>query len=157
MKQTSLVLESDGNELNLNCKNKVPWYVLVKHLVKELVCNNGENKRENVPNELAALARKFWGRNVDSMNWLLLIAIGKVLQKKGVLREWVVCKQNWKRLWRAPGGSDGKDSTYIAGDLGLIPGSGRSPGEGNGNPLQYSYLENSMDRGDWWAIVLGVA
>ena len=89
------------------------------------------------------------------MNWLLLIAIGKVLQKKGVLREWVVCKQNWKRLWRAPGGSDGKDSTYIAGDLGLIPGSGRSPGEGNGNPLQYSYLENSMDRGDWRATVHG--
>ena len=58
------------------------WYVLVKHLVKEIVCNNVENKREKVPNELAALARKFWGRNVDRMNWLLLIAIGKVLQKK---------------------------------------------------------------------------
>ena len=38
-----------------------------------------------------------------------------------------------------------------AGDMGLIPGSGRSPGEGNGNPLQYSCLENSMDRGAWWA------
>ena len=42
-------------------------------------------------------------------------------------------------------GSDGKASVYNAGDLGLIPGSGRSPGEGNGNPLQYSCLENSMD------------
>ena len=42
-------------------------------------------------------------------------------------------------------------------DLGLIPGSGRSPGEGNGNPLQYSCLENSMDRGAWWATVHGVA
>ena len=40
-----------------------------------------------------------------------------------------------------------------AGDGGLIPGSGRSPGEGNGNPLQYSCLENSMDRGAWWATV----
>ena len=40
-----------------------------------------------------------------------------------------------------------------AGDLGFIPESGRSPGEGNGNPLQYSYLENSMDRGAWWATV----
>ena len=42
-------------------------------------------------------------------------------------------------------------------DLGLIPGLGRSPGEGNGNPLQYSYLENSMDRGAWQAIVHGVS
>ena len=45
-----------------------------------------------------------------------------------------------------PGGSDGKASTCNAGDLGLIPGLGRSPGEGNGNPLQYSCLENPMDR-----------
>ena len=46
-----------------------------------------------------------------------------------------------------PGGSDGKASARNAGDLGLIPGLGRSPGEGNGNPLQYSCLENSTDRG----------
>ena len=45
-----------------------------------------------------------------------------------------------------PGGSDGKQSVCNVGDLGSIPGSGRSPGEGNGNPLQYSCLENSMDR-----------
>ena len=44
-----------------------------------------------------------------------------------------------------------------AGDVGLILGSGRSPGEGNGNPLQYSCLENTMDRGAWWAMVHGVA
>ena len=44
-----------------------------------------------------------------------------------------------------------------AGDLGLIPGSGRSPGEGNENPLQYSCVENLMDRGAWWATVQGVA
>ena len=43
------------------------------------------------------------------------------------------------------------------GDVGLIPGLGRSPAGGNGNPLQYSCLENSMDRGTWWAIVHGVA
>ena len=47
----------------------------------------------------------------------------------------------------SPGGSDGKDSTCNSGDLGSIPGSGRSPGEGNGNSLQYSCLENPMDRG----------
>ena len=46
-----------------------------------------------------------------------------------------------------PGGSDGKESACIAGDLGSIPGSGRSPGEGNGTPLQYSCLENPMDGG----------
>ena len=55
------------------------------------------------------------------------------------------------------GGSDGKESACNAGDLGLIPGSGRSPGEGNGNPLQYSCLENSMDSGAWEATVHGVA
>ena len=47
------------------------------------------------------------------------------------------------------GGSDGKESACNAGDPGSIPGSGRSPGEGNGNPLQYSCLENSMDREAW--------
>jgi len=54
-----------------------------------------------------------------------------------------------------PGGSVSKESACYAGDLGSIPGLGRSPGEGNGNPLQYSCLENSMDRGAWWARVLG--
>ena len=48
-----------------------------------------------------------------------------------------------------PGGSDVTKSAWNAGDLGSIPGSGRSPGEGNGNPLQYPCLENSMDRGAW--------
>ena len=49
-----------------------------------------------------------------------------------------------------------KNSPANAGDVGLIPGSGRPPGEGNVNPLQYSCLENIMDRGAWWAIVQGV-
>ena len=52
--------------------------------------------------------------------------------------------------------SEVKASACNAGDLGLIPGLGRSPGEGNGNPLQYSCLENPMNRGAWWAIVHGV-
>ena len=52
-----------------------------------------------------------------------------------------------------PAGSDSRESACNAGDLGSIPGSERSPGEGNGNPLQYPYLENSMDRGAWWAAV----
>jgi len=57
----------------------------------------------------------------------------------------------------SPGGLDEKESTCSAGDGGSIPGSGRPPGEGNGNPLQYSCLENPMDRGAWWATVHGVA
>ena len=56
-----------------------------------------------------------------------------------------------------PGGSDGKASVYNAGDRGSIPGKGRFPGEGNGNPLQYYCLENPMDRGAWQATVHGVA
>ena len=56
-----------------------------------------------------------------------------------------------------PSRSAGKESTYNAGDLGLIPGSGRSPGVGHSNPLQYSCLENPMDRGAWWATVHRVA
>ena len=56
-----------------------------------------------------------------------------------------------------PGGSDGKVSACNARDLGSVPESGRSPGEGNGNPLQYSCLENSIDGGAWWATVHGVA
>ena len=56
-----------------------------------------------------------------------------------------------------PGGSDGKESACSAGDLSLSPGLGRSPGEGHGNPLQYSCLENPTDRETWQAAVPGVA
>ena len=56
--------------------------------------------------------------------------------------------QNYRK-YLSTSSSDGKASAYNAGDLGSIPGSGRSPGEGNGNPLQYSCLENPMDQGAW--------
>jgi len=56
-----------------------------------------------------------------------------------------------------PCGSDGKESACNAGDLDSIPVSGRSSGEGNGYPFQYSCLESPMDRGAWWAVVHGVA
>ena len=59
--------------------------------------------------------------------------------------------------WGFPGGSDSKGSACNAGDLSSVPGLGRSPGDGNGYPLQYSCLENPTDRGDWWATVLGIA
>ena len=55
-----------------------------------------------------------------------------------------------------PGGSDGKESAYNAGGLGSFSGSGRPPGEENGNPIQYSCLENSIDRGAWLTAVQGV-
>ena len=62
-------------------------------------------------------------------------------------------KDYWNKLGHEevifPGGSDSKASSYNAGNPGSIPGSGRSPGEGNGNPLQYSCLENPMDEGAW--------
>ena len=55
------------------------------------------------------------------------------------------------------GGSDGEESVCNAGDPSLIPGSGGSPGEGNGNPFQFSCLENPMDRGTWRATICGIA
>ena len=64
--------------------------------------------------------------------------------------EYLLCPRDF------PGGSEGKASAFNAGDLGSIPGWGRSPGEGNGNPLQSSCLENPMDGEAWWATVHGV-
>ena len=61
------------------------------------------------------------------------------------------------RFYLNASGSDSKVSVYNAGDLGSILGSGRFPGEGNDTPLQYSCLENPMDRGAWWSPVHGVA
>ena len=66
-------------------------------------------------------------------------------KKKGVFWDEVLILS--RRVLDFPGGTDGKASAYNAGDLGSISGLGRSPGEGNGNPLQYSYLENPMDGG----------
>jgi len=62
----------------------------------------------------------------------------------------------YSRYWGFPGGSAVKNPPASARDAGSIPGLGRCPGEGNGNPLQYFYLENPMDRGAWWAAVHGV-
>ena len=65
-------------------------------------------------------------------------------------------KQRWPYYLGFPGSSDSKEFSCSAGNTGSIPGSGRSPGEGNGYPLQYSCLENSMDRGAWQTTVHGV-
>ena len=73
-----------------------------------------------------------------------------------------ICKTGWKvNIWNGfhicLHSSVGKESACSTGDPGLIPGSGRSPGAGNGNPLQYSCLETPIDRGAWWATVHGVS
>ena len=62
-----------------------------------------------------------------------------------------------QRQLKLPGDSDGKESACIVGNPASIPGSGRSPGQGHGNPHHYSCLENPMDRGAWWPTVHGVA
>ena len=87
--------------------------------------------------------------NMEGEVWWALRAIGKSQEKS-----------SWKNPLRSlgfPGGSDGKESTCSARDLGLIPGLGRSAGGGHGNPLQCSCLENPVDRGAWRATVHQVA
>ena len=81
--------------------------------------------------------------------WVLSLAWERILEDEIVAHFCI--------LLGFPGGSEVKASACNAGDLGSIPGSGRSPGEGNGNPLQYCRLENPMDAGAWWATVHGVA
>ena len=82
-----------------------------------------------------------------------------MVRKKGAARAGLGDEMNRVPLTEMefPGGSNGKESACSAGNPGLIPGSGRSPGEGNGNPLQCSCLENPMERGGWRATVHGVA
>ena len=67
----------------------------------------------------------------------------------------ITLQSDWS--WSFPGGSDGKETACNIGDPGSIPGSGRSPGEGHGNPLQFSCLENPTDRGVYWVMVYRVA
>ena len=80
------------------------------------------------------------GKESGSDTWYVLIIPQMILMSS----------QNWGQAFKGfRGGSDGKESACNARDLDLIPGLGRSPGEGPGNPLQDSCLENSMDRGAW--------
>ena len=72
-------------------------------------------------------------------------------------QELIFLNTNTNSILGFPDGSDGKASAYNAGDQGSIPGLGRSPGEGDGTPLQYSCLENPRDGGAWWAAAHGVA
>ena len=78
-----------------------------------------------------------------------------VVSFEPVAADWWLIASHFPLEIDFPGGSDGKASVYNSGDLGSSPGLGRSPGEGNGNPLQYYCLENPMDRGAWSATVYG--
>ena len=92
-----------------------------------------------------------WGcKESDTTEWLSLLEKGMAAHSSTFA---------WRILWteNMPGDSEVKASACNAGDLGSIPGLGRPPGEGNDNPLQYSCLENPMDRGAWWATVHGIA
>ena len=87
--------------------------------------------------------------SVESDTMTLLTKRKSTVLKDGLLGSyiwWIIMS-----LWGFPNGLSDKESTYSAGDTGFIPGSGKPPGEGNGNPLQYSCLENPMDGGAWWA------
>ena len=99
-------------------------------------------KKTCIPNKWWKKASAEW-----SSSWVLNLSPGEASELLDVL-----CFDLGGGLG-FPGGSDGKESAYNAGGWASIPGSGRSSGEGNGNPLQYSCLENSMDRGHWWATV----
>ena len=86
--------------------------------------------------------------------YIRLSPVGPKLEVRAEIREAVIngiLAIDW--VAELPRGSDGKESACNAGDLGLISGPRRSPGEGNRNPLQYSCLGNPMDRGAWWATV----
>ena len=86
-------------------------------------------------------------RFVKCMSTHRLHVRGQRASRELISKQWFSMEVVWFSYF--PGGSDGKASVYNVGDPGSIPGLGRSPGEGNGNPLQYYCLENSMDRGAW--------
>ena len=96
--------------------------------------------------------REAWQATVHGISTVRhVLAASFRFNRQQLISSWIFIQ------WGFPGGSEVKASACNAGDLGSILGSGRSPGEGNGNPLQYSCLENPMDGGAWWATVHGVA
>ena len=102
---------------------------------------------------------------IEPMSLMIPALAGRFFTTTTTWEAWVNCmvcefylsKAVTKVFEGFPHGSDCKESSCNAGDLGWIPGLGSSPGEGNGNPLQYSCLDNSMDIGAWWATVHGIA
>ena len=120
----------------------------------------GKEKKGTTEDEMAG-----WHHQIDGCEFEWTLGHGDGQGGLASCNTWG-CKESDRTEWLNwtdcyllgfPGGSDGKESTCNLGGLGSIPGSGRSPGEGNYNPLQYSCLENSKDRGVWQATVHGVA
>ena len=100
------------------------------------------------------LVSRFFEGQVDAVCVCAHSVVSNSLQSHGLQPTWLL----WP--WDSPGKNTGvvvKNLPANVGDMGSIPGWGRSPGEGNGNPLQYSCLGNPMDRGAWWATGHGVA
>ena len=101
---------------------------------------------------MASSAVQHWTSNTS---YICNLKFSSIYTKKREKNEINSCNSNPERGF--PGGSDGKESVCNAGYLDLISGFGSSLGEGNGYPLQYTYLENSLDRGVWQALVYGGA
>ena len=112
------------------------------HITDSVKFNKNQNDSWNL-NSCTRLTEK-------SINKIKIFSPFSVLQAYDIL---IIILKAWRGF---PGGSDGKECAQITGDPGLIPGSGSSPEKQNGNPLQYSCLENPMDRQAWWATVCGV-
>ena len=132
---------------------------LVAQTRKESVCNAGN------PGSIPGSGRSLGKGNGNPLQYSCLgnpkdggawwAAVDGVAQSQ-IRLKWLSSSSSSMGILGFPGGSDNKESSCNARDLGLIPGSGRSLGKGNGNPLQYYCLEDSMDRGAWWATVHGV-
>ena len=107
----------------------------------------------------AGLMRCWRWKSLRTCCWTVSVIPLKGGWRGGVVAESILQERRKGNLCTMsfPGSSDGKESACNVGDLGLISGLGRSPGEGNGYPLHYSCLENPMDRGAWWATGHGVA
>ena len=132
------------------------WELFLKRSSKKVV--GGEFYRQGSPGTTGwKMVQKSYGEKCLSRLWSWTIILGREkffeIIGKGISEvspTYLPLSMPQRSL---PGGSDGKESTCSAGDLGSIPGLGRSPGERNGCRLLYSCLENSMDRGAWWATV----
>ena len=126
-----------------------PWVLGLKRWLTHNPCSQEAYNLTEV-NFLAPVCAGFWPvmKVPESLGFLFVNYVLPLLASNDNLYK--------VQITDFPGGSFGKDSAYSAEDLGSIPGSGRSPGEGNGNPLQYSCLGNPMDRVAWWATVHGI-